>query len=329
MDRSGYQLNNRNIPGKAYARFAGESYAVLTISNLTSTMAQHLPTYLLYAEDAGIPPSDVMHAESIAERSSLHSWEIRPHRHEALFQLFHVDSGTAEILLDGERHDLRGPGVITIMPLAVHGFRWTSDVRGTVFTILESHLRQLLARDDGLRDSLLQTRCARLPATQRRSVAQTVSVLYGEYAQHAPWRATAVDAAMTQLFVTLARALPSTQAREPGVGDRSVAHVQRLRTLVDERFRQQPTLGQLADEIGITTTQLNRVCRAVLGHPALAVLHARICLEAQRELAYTTLSIKHIAYKLGFTDAGYFTRFFERETGATPSAWRAEALTRQ
>jgi AraC family transcriptional activator of pobA len=157
----------------------------------------------------------------------------------------------------------------------------------------------------------------------------TVSVLFGEYAQHAPWRATAVDAAMTQLFVTLARALPSAQAREPGVGDRSVAHVQRLRTLVDERFRQQPTLGQLADEIGITTTQLNRVCRAVLGHPALAVLHARICLEAQRELAYTTLSIKHIAYKLGFTDAGYFTRFFERETGSTPSAWRAEALTRQ
>jgi AraC family transcriptional regulator, transcriptional activator of pobA len=328
MDRSGYQLNNPNI-ARGTEPVPTVTNTAATTSSLTPTMAQHLPTYLLYAEDAGIPPSDVMHAESIAERSSLHSWEIRPHRHEALFQLFHVDSGTVDILLDGERHDLRGPGVITIMPLAVHGFRWTSDVRGTVFTILESHLRQLLARDDGLRDSLLQTRCARLPAAQRRGVAQTVSVLFGEYAQHAPWRATAVDAAMTQLFVTLARTLPSGQAREPGVGDRSVAHVQRLRTLVDERFRQQPTLGQLADEIGITTTQLNRVCRTVLGHPALAVLHARICLEAQRELAYTTLSIKHIAYKLGFTDAGYFTRFFERETGSTPSAWRADALTRQ
>ena len=292
-------------------------------------MAQHLPTYLLYAEEAGIPPSDVMHAESIAERSSLHSWEIRPHRHEALFQFFHVDSGTAEILLDGERYELHGPGVITIMPLAVHGFRWTSDVRGTVFTILESHIRQLLARDDTLRDALLQTRCERLPAAHRRGVGHAVSALFGEYAQHAPWRATAVDAAMTRLFVTIGRALPSTLVREAGVGDRSVAHVQRLRTLVDERFRQQPTLGQFAAEIGITTTQLNRVCRAVLGHPALAVLHARICLEAQRELAYTTLSIKHIAYKLGFTDAGYFTRFFERETGSTPSSWRARALTRQ
>jgi AraC family transcriptional activator of pobA len=291
-------------------------------SELDLRMAQHLPTYLLYAEDAGLPPSDVMHAESIAERSSLHSWEIRPHRHEALFQVFHVESGTAEIVLDGQRHHLRGPGVITISALAVHGFHWTSDVRGTVFTILESHLRQLLAHEDGLRDAVLQTRCAPLPSAHRRGVQQAVVALSAEYAQHAPWRATAVDAAMTRLFVTLGRSLPSALAKETGVGDRAVAHVQRLRTLVDERFREQPTLGQFAAEIGITTTQLNRACRAVLGHPALAVLHARICLEAQRELAYTTLSIKHIAYKLGFTDAGYFTRFFERETGSTPSAWR-------
>ncbi len=290
-------------------------------------MAQHLPTYLLYAEDAGLPPSDVMHAESIEERSSLHSWEIRPHRHEALFQMFHVESGTVEIVLDGQQHGLLGPGVITINALAVHGFHWTSDVRGTVFTILESHIRALLAREDGLRAAVLQTRCAPIAAPHRRGVSQAVAALSSEYALPAPWRATAVDAAMTQLFVTLGRALPSGNDKDAAVGDRAVAHVQRLRSLVDERFREQPTLGQFAAEIGITTTQLNRACRAVLGHPALAVLHARICLEAQRELAYTTLSVKHIAYKLGFSDAGYFTRFFERETGSTPSAWRAGAVT--
>jgi AraC family transcriptional activator of pobA len=48
--------------------------------------------------------------------------------------------------------------------------------------------------------------------------------------------------------------------------------------------------------------------------------HARLCLEAQRELAYARLRIKHIAFKLGLTDAGYFTRFFEQETAAAPLA---------
>ena len=291
-------------------------------------MALHLPTYLLYGEDAGLPQADVMHSESIAERSSLHSWEIKPHRHESLLQVFWFERGEVEILIDGAAHSLRGPGVITVMPLAVHGFRWTSDVKGIVFTMLDSHVRSLLARDETLCERVLVSRCVQFAAAHRKPVKAAVEALHEEQTQHAPWRASAIDAAMTALFVALGRSLPPAAA-VAGVGDRSVAHVQRFRALVDERFRDQPTLGDFAAEIGITTTQLNRVCRAVLGHPALAVLHARLCLEAQRELAYTTLSIKHIAYKLGFSDAGYFTRFFERETGTPPSAWRAEALTRQ
>ena len=78
MDRSGDRLDNRNI-----------------------AMALHLPTYLLYGEDAGLATADVMHSESIAERSSLHSWEIKPHRHAALLQLFWIAKGEVEVLLDG------------------------------------------------------------------------------------------------------------------------------------------------------------------------------------------------------------------------------------
>jgi AraC family transcriptional activator of pobA len=312
MDRIGDRLDNRNID---------------PAMNPQTPSPTHLPTYLLYGEDAGLPAADVMHSESIAERSSLHSWEIKPHRHAALLQLFWIAKGEVEVLLDGERQALTGPALILIMPLAAHGFHWTTDANGIVLTMLESHVRTLLARDESLREQLLRSRCMALDARHRRSVKAAVEALHEEHTQHAPWRASAVDAAMLSLFVALGRALPPAAA-SAGVGDRSLAHVQRFRALVDERFREQPTLGEFAAEIGITTTQLNRVCRAVLGHPALAVLHARVCLEAQRELAYTTLSIKHIAYKLGFSDAGYFTRFFERETGHAPSAWRAQALAR-
>jgi AraC family transcriptional activator of pobA len=52
-------------------------------------------------------------------------------------------------------------------------------------------------------------------------------------------------------------------------------------------------------------------------------------LEAQRDLAYTTLSIKQIALGLGFGDAGYFTRFFQRLSGRTPTQWRGEAQASQ
>jgi AraC family transcriptional activator of pobA len=37
------------------------------------------------------------------------------------------------------------------------------------------------------------------------------------------------------------------------------------------------------------------------------------------------LSVKQIALGLGFADAGYFTRFFQRLSGRTPTQWRGQA----
>jgi AraC family transcriptional activator of pobA len=102
-------------------------------------------------------------------------------------------------------------------------------------------------------------------------------------------------------------------------------HLERYRELVDASYRTQPSLSLLAQQLGITSTQLNRVCRQLTGRSALALLHARVLLEAQRDLAYTTLSIKQVALGLGFGDAGYFTRFFQRLSGRTPTQWRGQA----
>ena len=275
--------------------------------------------------EAALASADVMHCESIAERSSLHAWEIKPHWHESLLQVFCVDGGRVQATLDGERHAMAGPGVITIAPLSAHGFSWSTDVQGTVFTMRESHVRHLLAREDALCDVLLQTRCLRLPAAQYRPLRQATGALRDEYVQGGAWRPLAVDAALTHWLVALARCLPAADAEPDARGSRARAHVQRFRALVEARFREQPPMTAFAETLGMTPTQLNRSCRKVLGHPALEVLHARICLEAQRELAYTALSIKQIAFHLGFGDAGYFTRFFLRETGITPSAWRERA----
>ena len=39
------------------------------------------------------PTPDLIHCESIPERSKLHGWEIKPHRHSDLVQLLYVQAG--------------------------------------------------------------------------------------------------------------------------------------------------------------------------------------------------------------------------------------------
>lgn len=299
------------------------SHLRLHNSNMTHPA---LPTYALYGEAGRSTGTDWLHCESIAARSQLHEWEIRPHRHEDLFQILYIARGQAELQLEGAEARARGPFVLTVPPLVAHGFRFEPGIEGWVFTVLDAHLQQLLAGEPALRQGLERPRAAALASSGAAAVARAAADLQREFADRGAWRALAVDAALLRLVVALARALPAEGAPQPGPGrgpERALRHVQRFRALVDERFRQQPALAAFAAELGITPTQLNRVCHQVLGHAALGVLHQRLLLEAQRELAYTTLSVKQIAHDLGFADAGYFTRFFQRLAGATPTAWRA------
>lgn len=56
----------------------------------------------------------------------------------------------------------------------------------------------------------------------------------------------------------------------------------------------------------------------------MAVINARLVLEAKRELAHSRQSIKAIAHDLGFSDVGYFSRFFRKHTRLSPSEFRGQ-----
>lgn len=286
-------------------------------------MKSPLPSYSLYGEHGRTTDIDWLHCESIAERSRLHDWEIRPHRHELLFQLFWIEKGRMVASLDGQELTLEGAGVLVVPPPVVHGFHFQPNIRGHVVTVLGQHLAKLLAEEPLLAARLAQPRAQKLNAAQAARMGAAMQALRDEFGTAHDWRSISVDGALIRLLVTLGRCLPAPAEGSSPQGARSLQHVQRYRALVEARYRQQPAVAALAAEIGITATQLNRVCQSVLGCSSVAVLHARLMLEAQRELAYTTMTVKQIAHHLGFADAAYFTRFYQRHTGVSPTQWRA------
>ncbi len=282
-----------------------------------------LPAYALYGEPHRGADAAPLHLETIAARSRLHGWDIRPHRHEMLLQLIVMGAGAVDVHLDGRAQRLEGTVLIVVPPLTAHGFRFSQDVDGWVVSIDEAHARALLAADLRLGAMLAAPAAVSLAGAAAHALGDGAAALAAAWARDAPWRHVALDAALLTLLVEAARALPlpasGAGAEQPA---RALAQVRRYRTLVERDFRRQPKVGAFAAELGITAAQLNRQCRRVLGHSALGVLHARLQLEAERELAYGGLSIKQVALGLGFRDAAYFSRFFARHAGVAPGAWR-------
>ena len=101
------------------------------------------------------------------------------------------------------------------------------------------------------------------------------------------------------------------------------ARIERFIALVERDHAIRHRVAEYAAELALTPGHLNWLCRQALGRSAGAVVRERLVLEAKRRLLYSDAPVSAIGYGLGFADPPYFTRFFRRETGLTPQAFRA------
>lgn len=92
--------------------------------------------------------------------------------------------------------------------------------------------------------------------------------------------------------------------------------------LVEIHFRKKHSVSDYADMLGVAAKTLsNKFKRHDLPQPN-EVIKDRIVLEAKRLLNYTGLSVKQIAYDLGYEDPAYFNRLFTNKAGSSPAVFR-------
>ena len=289
-----------------------------------------VPHIALYGD--AVQPSwlDLVHFERIPERSSLFDWEIEPHVHDALIQVLYARSGGGEAFIDGVKWTLQPPCLIVAPARSVHGFSFHDDIDGPVVTAAQRPLETVA---EAAAPELLAT--IRRPAVLRvepgsryeDALMPLFEAIEREARTYATGQAAAGMSLLVALFVQIGR-IGETQPGEEAARSRKSAQIERLRSLLDAGFRTQRSVAWYAGEIGVTSGQLTRLCREVLGMSTLEVIHARVLHEAQRELVYSSLSVKQIAADLGFEDEAYFGRLFRKQTGSTPSAFRAMARGR-
>jgi AraC-like DNA-binding protein len=88
-----------------------------------------------------------------------------------------------------------------------------------------------------------------------------------------------------------------------------------FKLMVEEQFMEQPAIQTIADNLSLTTNSLYNIVKHYAGiSPKEFIIH-RLMVEAQRRLYYTKTTVKELAYELGFTDPGYFSRLFKKSTG--------------
>jgi len=284
-----------------------------------------VPVFELYGEKQRWPTPDFIHSETISERSRLHNWRIKPHRHSGLWHLVYFLDGTAEVEFDEQHIIVPMPCILLVPEMCVHGFHFSEDIEGYVLTVaspLVRHLEQRLGAQTGI---FTHSICYPLPSTES-PVGSLFSVLHGEYLAQRPGRELLMESIVGSILVWACREALKQGASTGRLQDKNDRYFLRFTDLLEEFFKTQQPIQFYADKIGVTPARLNTLCRRLASRTALQMLHERLLLEAKRNLTYTSMTISEVSFHLGFSEPAYFTRFFKRMTGQAPNDFRRHGL---
>lgn len=273
----------------------------------------------LYGENGGQQSLFRFHCETLFSRSSLHRFEIGLHRHESFLQILYISGGEGDATLNGTVTPIRPPAIIIVPPGYEHGFRFSRDIAGLIITLIPSAMSTLLqavtrqhlsravhiclAGHDGLED-----------------VIATCETISREFAGNRLARDAMIEGQIASLIAQLSR-IDRDNSQQTGA-DRNGNRFETLLTLIERHIRDHRNAAFYAQQLGMSQTHLNRLVRQQCGTSLQRLIARRQLDIAQQELLFTVSTVQMVAMGLGFADPSYFSRFFVRETGMTPGAWR-------
>lgn len=96
--------------------------------------------------------------------------------------------------------------------------------------------------------------------------------------------------------------------------------------LVSQQFDQWHEVANYAQQLNVTARRLSDSCRRSSGKGAKEIINGQLVAEAKRQLQFSSLAIKEIAYKLNFATPEQFSQFFKKNAQHSPSDYRLQTV---
>ncbi|HTY48838.1 MAG TPA: helix-turn-helix domain-containing protein [Steroidobacteraceae bacterium] len=289
---------------------------------------RRIPDYFLYGEARRGVPGRFVHVETIEARSARHHWRIDPHLHRCMHQMVIISQGRGIARAEGSVVEFQPPALIFAPAGTVHGYEFEPGTLGFVVSIAEELLADLARRETGIAGLFTAPQTLAIPgrAGSTAALMRLARAFAREHAAAGPAGALALEGWLCVLLAQALRVSQSLLRPADAALSRSRELVTRFRNLLESGFRSNRSIPDYARALQASEARLRNACLAAAGRPPVQLLHARLLLEAKRQLIYTALPVGEIAYTLGFRDPAYFTRFFTRRAGVSPRGYRSRGL---
>ncbi|MCT7666898.1 helix-turn-helix domain-containing protein [Shinella kummerowiae] len=277
-------------------------------------------TFFVYGEPSRVLDVGFLHVETVMERKSLHFGRVAPHKHPFMGQITYWLTGEGRYQIEDRTWNFSAPAISFVPSNVVHGFAVGEQSDAIVVSISDDLLRAMAAQVDLTLDTpVLITGEADAPAWRR--IAVLLDMVMEEYRGGAT--------ASERMLASLVGAVLSLMARLGGnVGFEAASPVValglELRRTIDRHYREDWPVGHYVERLATTPHLLDKAARAVFGQTVKEMVLERRLLQAKRLLRFTIRPMEDIGREIGFEDPAYFSRFFRKRMGLSPTDWRRQ-----
>ena len=245
---------------------------------------------------------------------------LEPHRHEYWELVWCVDNHGSQSI-DFVDYDNKVGRIFTIAPGQVHRSELVGEnARLLVFTpgfVKTNH------RNTQLVDTVFAMHQSRPPYLDcseegNRYLLPIFNMLKEECArEESDW--DLVESLMNSFLRYILRFASQSSLK----GEVRDSRVNKVVDLIEQHYTTHKHCDFYAQALSITNKRINEIVKAEKGKTVTQLIHDRIILEANRELIFSTKTIKTIAFELGFEDPAYFSRFYRGQMKESPAQFRA------
>jgi len=252
-----------------------------------------------------------------------------PHRHQHI-EIVWVRNGNGSLDIDLKRYKMGNNTLYCIIPGQLHQLDIDEEAQGYIISFPEYLLNsgnddfELLYRS-GLFHLLMHSPGIRIDQDTANEIEEIIRRLYKEL-YNVYLLKTEIIRRYTSIFlIYLARQFDGSM--QVSVQTRNVGLVKNFIALVEKRYMTWKLVKDYASELSVTPNYLNEIVKKISGYSAGYHIRQRVVLEAKRRAAYSNVSMKEIAYYLGFEDIAHFSKFFKTVYGKNFTDFKKESFT--
>ncbi|MBP4136619.1 helix-turn-helix domain-containing protein [Flavobacterium geliluteum] len=262
------------------------------------------------------------YVNTFKEHLKSHSFVEEPHRHDSYLMVFFTN-GSGQHEVDFDQFEIKKGSLFVLQPGQMHHWSLSEDIEGFVIIFSQElynlYFGQKKIKDYNFYNSILNRPEMVFETEEILKIVPYFDLLFQENLQNNKLQLDKMLNLLDCIHIEIARKYSETYSHQ--VHSYNIK-ISTFEALLEQYFKTQKLPSFYAEKLNITLKHLNRICNEILQKTATEVITDRVTLEIKRMLIDKELAVNEVAYKVGYEDYSYFSRFFKKQTGMSPTQFR-------